>query len=353
MVHAPALLVLLAASPWHALRITPHARVHAPVGRPRLRLPRLSIIDFPGDSAAEKGGKQPPLNKPGAAESRLRFPEEREGAWRAASRDGAANVGYYLDELSQPFWRRNVRVEVLSEYPVGTPEANPEVGGRQQEIQWFRGLRDDLRRRLPLYTSDWVDGVSSNGRSKSLAAISFLYFACLAPVVAFGGALSGLTQGAMGVSEVRLACNSPASFPRMGSRAISLHAASSAQHGVHAPLFPQVLLSCGICGMGYATLCGQPMTFVAPTGLTLAFTAALFRYCASLGVPFLPMYSWVGCWTALLLVCGAAINASGLIRYCTRFTEDVFNALLGVNFLWEASRSLIQEFKGAVNPGGR
>ena len=225
MVHAPALLVLLAASPWHALRITPHARVYAPVGRPRLRLPRLSIIDFPGDSAAEKGGKQPPLNKPGAAESRLRFPEEREGAWRAASRDGAANVGYYLDELSQPFWRRNVRVEVLSEYPVGTPEANPEVGGRQQEIQWFRGLRDDLRRRLPLYTSDWVDGVSSNGRSKSLAAISFLYFACLAPVVAFGGALSGLTQGAMGVSEVRLACNSPASFPRMGSRAISLHAA--------------------------------------------------------------------------------------------------------------------------------
>ena len=206
MVHAPALLVLLAASPWHALRIMPHARVHAPVGRPRLRLPRLSIIDFPGDSAAEKGGKQPPLNKPGAAESRLRFPEEREGAWRAASRDGAANVGYYLDELSQPFWRRNVRVEVLSEYPVGTPEANPEVGGRQREIQWFRGLRDDLRRRLPLYTSDWVDGVSSNGRSKSLAAISFLYFACLAPVVAFGGALSGLTQGAMGVSEVRLAC---------------------------------------------------------------------------------------------------------------------------------------------------
>jgi hypothetical protein len=221
-VRAPALLVLLAASPWHALRIMPHARVHAPVSRPRLRLPRLSIIDFPGDSAAEKGGKQPSPNKPGAAESRLRFPEEREGAWRAASRDGAANVGYYLDELSQPFWRRNVRVEVLSEYPVGTPEANPEVGGRQREIQWFRGLRDDLRRRLPLYTSDWVDGVSSSGRSKSLAAISFLYFACLAPVVAFGGALSGLTQGAMGVSEVRA---SPACFPDMGSRAVSLHAA--------------------------------------------------------------------------------------------------------------------------------
>jgi len=218
------------------------------------------------------------------------------------------NEGLYLEDLSQPYWRRKLRVQYVSQWPVGAPEANPEVGGGLRNIQFFRGLRDDLRRKMPLYASDWVDGLRSR---KSLAAISFLYFACLAPVVAFGGALSGLTQGAMGVSEV--------------------------------------LLSCGLCGMGYATLSGQPMTFVAPTGLTLAFTAALYRYCVSLGVPFLPMYSWVGCWTALLMVAGAAINASGLIRYCTRFTEDVFNALLAFNFLSEAARSLLAEFNGAAS----
>ena len=152
------------------------------------------------------------------------------------------------------------------------------------------------------------DGLRSG---KSLAAISFLYFACLAPVIAFGGAMAGLTRGAMGVAEV--------------------------------------ILSCGLCGMAYACIAGQPMTFVAPTGLTLAFTAALYRYCAALSIPFLPMYSWVGCWTSLFLVLASFINASGLIRYCTRFTEDVFNALLAFNFLSEALRSLKAEFKSAGN----
>jgi solute carrier family 4 (anion exchanger) protein 1 len=47
------------------------------------------------------------------------------------------------------------------------------------------------------------------------------------------------------------------------------------------------------------------------------------------------MYSWVGCWTSLLLIGASFINASGLIRYCTRFTEEVFNALLAFNFLAE------------------
>jgi hypothetical protein len=45
----------------------------------------------------------------------------------------------------------------------------------------------------------------------------------------------------------------------------------------------EVIASCGICGMIYAIFAGQPMTFVAPTGLTLAFTAALYR-CAPLRV---------------------------------------------------------------------
>jgi len=218
----------------------------------------------------------------------------------------------YLEDLSEPYWRRNLRVQYVTSWPVGTPEANPKVGGTKSfgNIEFFRGLRDDLKRKSKCYPSDWLDGLRSG---KSIAAIAFLYFACLAPVVAFGGALSSLTQGAMGVVEV--------------------------------------LLSCGLCGMGYATIAGQPMTFVAPTGLTLAFTAALYRYCVSLAVPFLPMYSWVGCWTALLLVGASTINASGLIRYCTRFTEDVFNALLAFNFLSEACRSLANEFSVAATPG--
>ena len=75
--------------------------------------------------------------------------------------------------------------------------------------------------------------------------------------------------------------------------------------------------------MAYATITGQPMTFLAPTGLTLAFIGALFQFTARAQVPFLPMYAWCGVWTALLLVGLSFANASGLIRYCTRFTEEV------------------------------
>ena len=185
-------------------------------------------------------------------------------------------------------------------WPTGVnyPEANPEVGGRRglRSIQWLRGLREDVGRKAPLYFSDWRDGLTR----KSLAAISFLFFACFAPVIAFGGAMGALTGGAMGVSEV--------------------------------------LVSCGLSGMAYAALAGQPMTFVGPTGLTLAFTAALYQWCTFMSLPFLPMYAWVGCWTSLMLVVASMANASGLIRYCTRFTEDVFNALLAFNFLSEALR---------------
>jgi hypothetical protein len=65
------------------------------------------------------------------------------------------------------------------------------------------------------------------------------------------------------------------------------------------------------------------MTFIGPTGLTLCFTAALFNFCRSFGIAFLPMYAWVGGWTSLMLLILSAGNACNLIRHCTRFTDEV------------------------------
>lgn len=50
------------------------------------------------------------------------------------------------------------------------------------------------------------------------------------------------------------------------------------------------------------------------------------------------MYSWTGIWTSLLMALSAVFNLSSLIKYCTRFTDDCFNALLATNFLYEAGR---------------
>mmetsp|Transcript_19548 Transcript_19548/g.62245 ORF Transcript_19548/g.62245 Transcript_19548/m.62245 type:complete len:429 (-) Transcript_19548:448-1734(-) len=196
-------------------------------------------------------------------------------------------------------------------WPTGDPRANPSVGGRRglRSVQWGRGISDDASRRLACYASDWRDGFTP----KSCAAVTFLWFACLAPVLAFGGAMSVLTDGAMGV--------------------------------------PEVLLSRGVCGMAHAAAAGQPMTFLGPTGLTLAFTTALYAYCSALSLPFLPMYAWVGMWTSGMLLAASVANLSGLIRFCTRFTEDVFNFLLAFNYVAEACRSIRASFTGLAGSG--
>ena len=84
----------------------------------------------------------------------------------------------------------------------------------------FSGLADDIRRRLPLYMGDWTDGL----KLKSVSVILFLFFTCLAPTVAFGGLTNIITGGSIGVIEF--------------------------------------ILSCGISGVMYAVLSGQPMTFL-------------------------------------------------------------------------------------------
>lgn len=184
------------------------------------------------------------------------------------------------------------------DYPLGAPSQPARLHPRF----FFTGLKADVRRRIPLYLSDWRDGL----RFKSIPVVLFLYFASLAPVVAFGGLTSALTGASMGVIEF--------------------------------------LISSGAAGMFYAIFSGQPLTFIAPTGLTLAFTSALFTFCRVNALPFLPTYAWVGLWTSLLLLISSIVNLSDIIKYCTRFTDDVFNSLIATNFVYEASRSLLTPF---------
>jgi hypothetical protein len=167
-------------------------------------------------------------------------------------------------------------------------------------------MKEDVRRRRKVYLSDWTDGFKT---LKVIPAILFLYFACLSPAVSFGTIASEITQGSLGVVEF--------------------------------------LLSAGLSGMLYAVICGQPMAFIAPTGLTLAFISGLFRYCTVKNLPFFPVYSWVGLWTSFFFITLGLGGSSQWIRYCTRFTDEIFNALLSVNFIYEAVTSLKRNFDEA------
>jgi hypothetical protein len=62
------------------------------------------------------------------------------------------------------------------------------------------GIRRDFSRRFtwPMYKSDIKDGVNA----QSFAVTMFLFFACLAPAIGFGGILDVATQGSIGVIEM-------------------------------------------------------------------------------------------------------------------------------------------------------
>lgn len=184
-----------------------------------------------------------------------------------------------------------------------------------KDYRWIKPLAkpvsyvmiEDIKRRKECYVSDWTDGFKN--MKKVIPAVLFLYFSCLAPAISFGTIASQITNNSIGVVEF--------------------------------------LLSAGASGMVYSIICGQPMAFIAPTGLTLAFISGLFRYCTLKGLPFFPVYAWVGLWTSGFFTLLGLGGSSQLIRYCTRFTDEIFNALLSVTFISEAVNSLRRNFQQA------
>lgn len=175
----------------------------------------------------------------------------------------------------------------------------------------FGGIRGDINRRIKHYASDFKDGI----HSKSLASTFFLFFACLAPAIIFGG-LMDLKTGGDGIV--------------------------SGQIGA-----VEMIVATAFCGIVYALISGQPMIILGGTGPMLVFTGILYDYCEKSGIEFLQAYAWVGIWTAVILLILAATDASCLMRYFTRFTDEIFAALISVIFIYEAVYNLIKIFQKA------
>lgn len=65
-------------------------------------------------------------------------------------------------------------------------------------LRLFGGLRADIRRRIPFYLSDYTDPFKScRAFCQVLAATTFLFFAQLTNVIAFGGMMGTLLKDDM------------------------------------------------------------------------------------------------------------------------------------------------------------
>ncbi|CAE7460793.1 SLC4A1 [Symbiodinium microadriaticum] len=64
------------------------------------------------------------------------------------------------------------------------------------------GLRLDIRRRAPLFCSDWTDAFMPENFQKSVSSILYLFIAALAPAITFGSRFLDGTNGQFGVLEM-------------------------------------------------------------------------------------------------------------------------------------------------------
>jgi hypothetical protein len=207
-----------------------------------------------------------------------------------------ATYQLYLEYVEAPPDQR--RPSMVPTYP-SMPPADSGFGA---------GLIADIRRKIPFYPSDFIDGFNSKG----LATILFLFFACLAPSIAFGGLLAFLTNGEIGTVEA--------------------------------------IVATAIGGVTYALLSGQPLTLLGSTGPITIFIAMLHALCRQFDVPFLPALFWIGVWTAAMMMGLALTNASRYIRYFTRFTDEIFAALIAAIFITEALRDILGDIVGEEVP---
>ncbi|VDO46005.1 unnamed protein product [Haemonchus placei] len=162
----------------------------------------------------------------------------------------------------------------------------------------FGGLILDIKRKAPHFISDFTDAFNL----QCLATTCFMYFALLAPIVTFGGLLEEATHQRMAAMEN--------------------------------------LFGGAICGVVYHLFSGQPLTIIGSTGPVLVFETIVYDFCLRLGIQYLSFRFWVHVWTATIIFIMCITDASALVSYITRFTEESFATLIAVIFIYEAIMKL-------------
>ncbi|ERE69751.1 sodium-driven chloride bicarbonate exchanger isoform 3 [Cricetulus griseus] len=243
-------------------------------------------------------------------------------AYKAKDRnDLVSGIDEFLDQvtvLPPGEWDPSIRIEPpknvpsqekrkIPAVPNGTAahgEAEQHGGHSGPELQRtgriFGGLILDIKRKAPFFWSDFRDAFSL----QCLASFLFLYCACMSPVITFGGLLGEATEGRISAIE-------------------SLFGAS-------------------MTGIAYSLFGGQPLTILGSTGPVLVFEKILFKFCKEYGLSYLSLRASIGLWTATLCIILVATDASSLVCYITRFTEEAFASLICIIFIYEALEKLFE-----------
>ncbi|KAH0953671.1 hypothetical protein HN011_005095, partial [Eciton burchellii] len=171
--------------------------------------------------------------------------------------------------------------------------------GLERTNRLFGGLINDVKRKIPFYISDFKDALAL----QCVASFFFLYFACLSPIITFGGLLSEATGKNMAAMES--------------------------------------LVSGFVCGIGYGFFSGQPLTILGSTGPVLVFETIVYEFCKSNAWSYMSFRFWIGTWITMILIILVAFDASACVCYITRFTEENFATLIAFIFIYKAVENVL------------
>ncbi|KAG5280834.1 hypothetical protein AALO_G00064550 [Alosa alosa] len=165
------------------------------------------------------------------------------------------------------------------------------------------GLFLDIKRKVPWFPSDLYEGF----HVQSISAVLFIYLGCITNAITFGGLLGDATDNYQGVME---------SF-----------------------------LGTALAGTVFCLFSGQPLIILSSTGPILIFEKLLYEFSKSNGIDYMELRLWIGMHSCVQCFFLVATDASYIIKYMTRFTEEGFSSLISFIFISDAIKKMVGSFK--------
>ncbi|KAI8457845.1 HCO3 transporter family-domain-containing protein, partial [Phakopsora pachyrhizi] len=168
----------------------------------------------------------------------------------------------------------------------------------------FRGIYYDLKRRIPLYKSDWTLAFKKENLYRVTAATVRMYFINLMPALAYMIDMNDRTNGFYGINEA--SALAAIVFPLIGA---------------------------------------QPLTIVGVTGLINLFNYTNYDIATrDNGVNYLQFQAWVLIWAALFHFLMAIFNLCDFTRFITDMTSETFGLYVGVIYIQKGIELIVREF---------
>ncbi|XP_062269098.1 electrogenic sodium bicarbonate cotransporter 4 isoform X2 [Platichthys flesus] len=257
-------------------------------------------------------------------------------AYKARDRDDLiAGVDEFLDEvivLPPGEWDPKIRIEPPKKVPSAemrhsvlnlnelgqvNGSAGGAAGGEDEEMpaphelgeelkftgRFCGGLWLDIKRKAPWLCSDIYDGF----HIQSISAVLFIYLGCITNAITFGGLLGEATDNYQGVME---------SF-----------------------------LGTALAGTVFCLFGGQPLIILSSTGPILIFEKLLYEFSKNNGIDYMELRLWIGLHSCLQCFVLVISDASYIIKYMTRFTEEGFSSLISFIFISDAIKKMVGAFK--------